>query len=80
MLHVMDRLEDLLNENDDASDAGGSAPLESVVESAPVDDIIVDEDAMVDHTLLGVRGQEREWYVAGVLIPTCVVPRVLIPT
>ena len=56
MLHVMDRLEDLLNENDDASDAGGSAPLESVVESAPVDDIIVDDDAT------GMRGQEREWY------------------
>ncbi len=62
MSHVMDRFEGLLNEDDDASDAGGSAQLESVVESAPVDDTIVDEDATVDHTFLGVQGQEREWY------------------
>ncbi len=40
MSHVMDRFEDLLNEDDDTSDAGVSVPLESVVESAPVDNTI----------------------------------------
>ncbi len=71
MAHVMDFFEDLLNEDNDTSNPGGSSQLESAVESAPVDDTIIDEEAAVAKSMSGI--------VTGVLIPTCVVAGVLIP-